>query len=319
MTYSRRPKGDFVAEEHSVVYTGREIPRGKVQTPGLQPESIKVLLDDPTDKLDPESLINYGKVYTIEHNLKVKPFGMVQRDSIQHFTEQFMRVWISRVGLRRETKPSSRASLPSRSSTAQGLPLGIDSVPQPLSSPLQQSHQQHLLQGLGAWAAKSIPEVGRSGKIKLGLDLSSPDDQAAQSISDAGGSENGKLPLDVSSQGDLGRKQPQSRLSDHERLWQMYLRIKEAMEDKGHEPAKASEVARKKVEEFLSERMNRTGEFTEDSAFNLDVGIPEALAKELQSNLLRLRERGVGYEESVRLLLERLRVEDTEPGGNGTG
>lgn len=56
--------------------------------------------DFPEDKLDPLSRINYGSVYTIEHNLKVKPFGMVNRDFFQPLLDQFGDVWISKVGLR---------------------------------------------------------------------------------------------------------------------------------------------------------------------------------------------------------------------------
>ncbi|OQN98508.1 hypothetical protein B0A48_15769 [Cryoendolithus antarcticus] len=87
------------ASENGIIFTGKAVPAGAPRVPGLLDQPIRVNADDPTDKLDVESLIHYGKVYTIEHNIKVKPFGMVHDNSVQPLLQQFSNVWVYRVGL----------------------------------------------------------------------------------------------------------------------------------------------------------------------------------------------------------------------------
>lgn len=79
--------------------------------PGLQPAAIRVISDSREDKLDPKSLVHYGKVYTIEHNVKVKPFGVVHDDSRRPLIEQFYRVWVDNIGLRKVNVSSSARSV----------------------------------------------------------------------------------------------------------------------------------------------------------------------------------------------------------------
>lgn len=82
-----------------VVFSGRQAPnldeaelpaRGEV---GMRTPAIRVLPDQPEGKLDPMSRLNLGKIYTIEHYVKVKPFGMVHPESMRQLLYNWRDVW----------------------------------------------------------------------------------------------------------------------------------------------------------------------------------------------------------------------------------
>jgi hypothetical protein len=47
----------------------------------LLKKAVRVTGTSPKDKLDKASRVNYSKVYTIEHNLKVCFIGQIHKDS----------------------------------------------------------------------------------------------------------------------------------------------------------------------------------------------------------------------------------------------
>jgi hypothetical protein len=81
-----------------VVFSGRTVPTLQHNEQGLQPVAIRIDLDDNATALHHTSRINYSKVYTIEHNVKVKPFGMVNRDHIRSLMDQFRTVFLAGTG-----------------------------------------------------------------------------------------------------------------------------------------------------------------------------------------------------------------------------
>lgn len=105
MTYSGRGALQRNQREHGIIYTGNQAPTRPQYEPDLQPIAIRVDPDKREDKLNILSRVNYGNVYTIEHNLKVKPYGMVNRDSMLPLLAQFGDVWISKVGQRTGQSP----------------------------------------------------------------------------------------------------------------------------------------------------------------------------------------------------------------------
>ncbi|KAK4544655.1 hypothetical protein LTR36_003904 [Oleoguttula mirabilis] len=143
--------------DHAIVYTGKTAPnqipaeepsRGEE---GMRPGAIRIDTFDPADKLDPMSRINFGKVYTIEHYLKVKGLGMVV--STNELTWQFRDVWNSQapqgpspqnyvpaVGLGSSTAPTqSGAASASQSSCA--YPAGVFARPSLLTQGLSEQQQ----------------------------------------------------------------------------------------------------------------------------------------------------------------------------------
>ncbi|KAK6580097.1 hypothetical protein PZA11_007119 [Diplocarpon coronariae] len=53
---------------------------------GKMTKQIKVDVSNPADKFDPLSRLNYSKVYTVEHNVKVRFIGQVNK----HYEQQVM-------------------------------------------------------------------------------------------------------------------------------------------------------------------------------------------------------------------------------------
>jgi hypothetical protein len=69
------------AEHHAVIYTGKEpeLLAGEREK-GLTRQSIKMSYKDPRHKLDKMSRLNYAKLYTIEHNVKVWFIGHISKE-----------------------------------------------------------------------------------------------------------------------------------------------------------------------------------------------------------------------------------------------
>ncbi|KAK5156872.1 hypothetical protein LTS14_004389 [Recurvomyces mirabilis] len=85
--------------DHAIIYTGQTPPRPmESEAPqrgeqGMQPVAIRVVPDNPVDKLDPASRLDFGKIHTIQHNIKVRQLGMIHDNSIRALMQQFQRVW----------------------------------------------------------------------------------------------------------------------------------------------------------------------------------------------------------------------------------
>ena len=85
--------------EHGIIFTGKVAPEPLVgEEPsrgerGMRPDPIRVNPDNPADKLDDNSRIDYGKVHTIQHNIKVQSFGQVHPKSLNALLHQFRNVW----------------------------------------------------------------------------------------------------------------------------------------------------------------------------------------------------------------------------------
>ncbi|PPJ53031.1 hypothetical protein CBER1_11428 [Cercospora berteroae] len=96
LTYTGRGVGKQGVNkaEHGIVYTDPktaqpftgELPQRNEK--GMVPIAIRVTPDEQTVKLAAGSRINYGKIYTIEHNVKVARVGMVHDRSLHHFHQQ---------------------------------------------------------------------------------------------------------------------------------------------------------------------------------------------------------------------------------------
>lgn len=54
---------------------------------------IQVTPKSPRDKLDPMSRINYAKIYTVEHNVKVCFIGQIAPSSEKQLMEDFDNTW----------------------------------------------------------------------------------------------------------------------------------------------------------------------------------------------------------------------------------
>ncbi|KAK3636180.1 hypothetical protein LTR56_014343 [Elasticomyces elasticus] len=92
-------KAGVVKFEHGIIHTGVHPPLAMVsESPrqgelGMQGIPVRVSPGSPVDKLDQECRVDYGKVHTIHHNIKVKPFGTVRAGSVGALLQQCGAVW----------------------------------------------------------------------------------------------------------------------------------------------------------------------------------------------------------------------------------
>lgn len=77
------------AEDHAVIYW-KSYP-GLFDGEDITKKSIRVEITDPSHKLDPASRLNYAKVYTVEHNVKVHFIGQVAKSYEQKVVDDYKR------------------------------------------------------------------------------------------------------------------------------------------------------------------------------------------------------------------------------------
>lgn len=69
-------------ENHAIVYAAGSEPKllPQEQPPGMG--AFPITLGDKSVTIDPSSRLNFGKVYTVEHNIKVRNVGKVEKESL---------------------------------------------------------------------------------------------------------------------------------------------------------------------------------------------------------------------------------------------
>ncbi|QDS69658.1 hypothetical protein FKW77_009452 [Venturia effusa] len=90
-------KKDVVKRSHAIIYTGKEPAPNENELPGpgepAMLQSIRVVSNKRIDIMDPMSRVDFSKIYTVEHNVKVYDFGWVHKDSRNMLRHQFQYVW----------------------------------------------------------------------------------------------------------------------------------------------------------------------------------------------------------------------------------
>lgn len=118
--------------EHGIVYIGEPEPQPlpeeyptRDEGGGMFPLAVKID-PDPGEKLTPQSRINYGKIYTVEHNVKVKSVGYVSKSSYRALQYQFQQAWglgvssgsdIRMTSVPQQVQPSSSGTTPTTTSS----------------------------------------------------------------------------------------------------------------------------------------------------------------------------------------------------------
>jgi hypothetical protein len=96
LTYGRQAttKHGVKPQDHAIIYTQND--KKKDETPTevegeqkLRKRPIRMDPRTPRDVLDPLSRINYAKIYTIEHNVKVNFIGTINKHSVKYFKRDF--------------------------------------------------------------------------------------------------------------------------------------------------------------------------------------------------------------------------------------
>ena len=88
-----------VKSHHSIITTAKQAPsplREEMPTIGelpMQPIAIRVVPDDKSGRLDMMARLDYRSVYTVQHDVRVKSFGMVDSQFLAALCSQFKRAW----------------------------------------------------------------------------------------------------------------------------------------------------------------------------------------------------------------------------------
>ncbi|KAL4878018.1 hypothetical protein BJY04DRAFT_120958 [Aspergillus karnatakaensis] len=72
---------------HAIVYLRGRLPTSSSSERPMIKEPLEVAPDRPDETLDPMSRINFAKIYTVEHNVKVLPIGRITNASMIRFRE----------------------------------------------------------------------------------------------------------------------------------------------------------------------------------------------------------------------------------------
>jgi hypothetical protein len=95
-------KPRVVKSDHAIIHTGPTAPSASPrESPGrgeapMRPIAIRVDLDSASEKLDPMSRINFGGIHMVQHNVKTKSLGFVNRNSLGYLQLQFDSVFKQR-------------------------------------------------------------------------------------------------------------------------------------------------------------------------------------------------------------------------------
>lgn len=76
-------------EDHAIIYSPGEGPYLLPGEKGIVKTAIRCEMKLPSDKLDPASRLNYAKLYTVEHNVKVAFIGYVARECQQQLIADY--------------------------------------------------------------------------------------------------------------------------------------------------------------------------------------------------------------------------------------
>ena len=75
-------------EHHAIIYTGKSPAMGKNEQ--ITTKSIQMEPNSKRHKLDPYSRINYAKLYTVEHNVKVQFIGKIAERHEQRIVTDYI-------------------------------------------------------------------------------------------------------------------------------------------------------------------------------------------------------------------------------------
>jgi hypothetical protein len=100
----------LIKNQHAIIFTGSRAPEAKHDEEpdssnpleqGMRPP-IRVKQKVYKEKLDKMSRLNYRKIYTVEHNVKVRDFGEVHKAYEERLVSNFYAAW----GFQRRTDVS---------------------------------------------------------------------------------------------------------------------------------------------------------------------------------------------------------------------
>jgi hypothetical protein len=84
-------KSDVRAQDHAVVYDSRHQPPPTSEAEVLEKEPFAIVVEDPTERINIMSRVNFAQVYTIQHNVKVAKVGRIVKDQLERQSDYFIK------------------------------------------------------------------------------------------------------------------------------------------------------------------------------------------------------------------------------------
>lgn len=158
-THSGKGSPQNNRHEHGVIYTGKSAPDTRNE-PGLQPGSIRVNPDEKNAVLDPQSRINYGKLYNVEYNVKVKNFGSLSPEYLDVLMRQFSAVFMSRI----RTTAAGHSDREDHPDMTENSPRNTHQLLDPTRRGAVEHHTRHVNNAAAAGRAAGSNTTGARGQ-----------------------------------------------------------------------------------------------------------------------------------------------------------
>ena len=90
-TYSGRgvSKEDGRPQDHAMVYSSSDLIPSPLPQEKITLDAFPIIVEEPSEALGPVSRLDFGKVYTVEHNVKVLRIGRIAPDHINRLQQCF--------------------------------------------------------------------------------------------------------------------------------------------------------------------------------------------------------------------------------------
>jgi len=105
-TYSKQGggKSGIYLDDHGLIFSSKKLPR---DLDGIKKKPLKVILSPDGEELFNPSLVDYGRVYTVDCNVKVKEVGDVDHDSKKYLKKYFLNTFKDPDGLDEKPEPQT--------------------------------------------------------------------------------------------------------------------------------------------------------------------------------------------------------------------
>lgn len=74
-------------DAHAIIYAQGAQPFQGPNEPRMMKEPIEVAMDNPDETVPRMSRLNFRKIHTVEHNVKISPIGRVSQRSMARFVQ----------------------------------------------------------------------------------------------------------------------------------------------------------------------------------------------------------------------------------------